>query len=75
MNQFGKTAIRAVELFISRKVNTPEEAWREATNEVIDSRSSRDKCCPKNAFLALCSEGTVKGIPVGDYTSSEKSGP
>jgi len=73
MNQFGETAIRAVELFTLRKINTPEEAWREAANKVIASRKSRDKGCPKNAFLALCSEGKVRGIPVGNYTSSKKN--
>jgi len=73
MNQFGETAIRAVELFTSQKVNTPEEAWGEGANKVIASRPVRGKGCPRNAFLALCSEGKVKGIPVGNYTRSEKN--
>lgn len=73
MDQFGETAIRAVELFNSGKVNTPEEAWEEAANNVIASRSVRSKGCPKNAFLALCSEGKVRGIPAGNYTRSEKN--
>lgn len=74
MNQFGETAIRAVELFTFGKVNTPDKAWAEAANEGIASSKGRDKGCPRNAFLALCSEGKVKGIPAGNYTSSEKNG-
>ncbi len=72
MKKFGETAIKAVELFTSEKVATPEEAWRKAANEVIACKSVRKKGCPKNAFLALCSEGKVKGIPAGNYTGSEK---
>jgi hypothetical protein len=74
MKQFGETAIRAAELFTSKKVNTPGGAWEEAANEIIASRSGRGKGCPKNAFLALCSEGKVRGIPAGNYTRSEKNG-
>ncbi len=74
MNQFGKTAVRAVGLFTLKEVNTPEEAWRKAANEVIDSQFSRDKGCPRNAFLSLCSEGKVKGIPAGNYTRSGRNG-
>jgi len=73
MNQFGEMAIRAVELFNSRKVNTPKDAWEEAANKVIASRSVRMKGCPKNAFLALCSEGKIRGIPAGNYTRSRKN--
>ncbi len=73
MNQYGETAIKAAELFTSKKVNTPAEAWREAASEVLASESVRGKGCPKDAFLALCSEGKVRGIPAGNYTRSEKN--
>lgn len=32
-----------------------------------------EKPCPKNAFLGLCEEGLVKGVPRGEYTKSEKN--
>jgi hypothetical protein len=35
------------------------------------SPSAREKGCPRGAFLGLCEEGLVKGIPAGRYTSSK----
>jgi hypothetical protein len=34
------------------------------------SPAAREKSCPRGAFLGLCEEGLVKGIPAGDYTAS-----
>jgi hypothetical protein len=34
------------------------------------SPAARKKGCPRGAFLGLCEEGLVKGIPAGRYTSS-----
>jgi hypothetical protein len=34
------------------------------------SQSARKKGCPRGAFLGLCEEGLVKGIPAGHYTAS-----
>jgi hypothetical protein len=35
------------------------------------SPTSRKKDCPRGAFLGLCEEGLVKGIPAGKYTASK----
>jgi hypothetical protein len=35
------------------------------------SAAARRKSCPRGAFLGLCEEGLVKGIPPGHYTSSK----
>ncbi len=35
------------------------------------SPTSRKKTCPRGAFLGLCEEGLVKGIPAGRYTASK----
>ena len=35
------------------------------------SPTARKKGCPRGAFLGLCEEGLVKGIPAGRYTSSK----
>ncbi len=34
------------------------------------SPTARKKGCPRGAFLGLCEEGLVKGIPAGHYTAS-----
>ena len=48
------------------------KAWSRkwVKNEFPASLRSQDKNCPKNAFLGLCEEGLVKGIPRGKYTKS-----
>jgi hypothetical protein len=35
------------------------------------SPTARRKSCPRGAFLGLCEEGLVKGIPPGRYASSK----
>ena len=35
------------------------------------SPAARKKSCPRGAFLGLCEEGLVKGIPPGQYTASK----
>ena len=35
------------------------------------SLTARKKGCPRGAFLGLCEEGLVKGIPPGSYTASK----
>jgi hypothetical protein len=35
------------------------------------SLAARKKGCPREAFLGLCEEGLVKGIPAGKYRKSK----
>ena len=37
------------------------------------SPTARKKGCPRGAFLGLCEEGMVKGIPPGQYASSKEN--
>jgi hypothetical protein len=72
MGNYGEASIKAVELYITGQVKSPEEAWERATTEKCGKgTSSQKKTCPKEAFLGLCEEGLIKGIPRGDYTNSE----
>ena len=74
MNNYGKAALRAVQLYATGLYDSPEEAWLKAVSEIFGvGSSSAKKACPKNAFLGLCEEGSVKGIPHGSYTRSEKN--
>ena len=73
MGNFGNAAIKAVELIREGSCNNPEEAWNKSLNEHTDSENSRSKGCPREAFLGLCEEGIVVGIPAGKYTSSKKN--
>ena len=69
VTKYGFATIRALQLSINGK--PPEDAWKQATSEIFpNSPTSQDKGCPKSAFLGLCQEGYVKGIPPRRCTHS-----
>ena len=71
MSKYGHTAVRAVGLMLWEPGIVPGEAWVAAAERVFpDSPSSREKGCPKSAFLGLCEEGVIAGVPPGAYTRS-----
>jgi hypothetical protein len=74
MSEYGKAAVRAVGLYTTGLVQSPQDAWSEATAEIFGrGTSSQVKGCPKGAFLGLCEEGLIRGIPGGRYTRSKKN--
>jgi hypothetical protein len=51
---------------------SPVTRWESALEKLYPtSPVARRKGGPRGAFLGLCEEGLVKGIPPGDYTSSK----
>lgn len=74
MGRYGLASINAVELIKSGKTVDPILAWNLATTQIFGTKTSMiNKGCPKGAFLGLCEEGLIKGIPIGHYTSSIKN--
>lgn len=74
MGKYGEAAIQAVSLLTSGDVGSPRDAWEIATSRIFGKgTSSQRKGCPRNAFLGLCEEGRVKGVPPGSYTRSERN--
>ncbi len=74
MGKYGESAIHAVELVVSGKIDYPDEAWDISTSEKFGKgTSAQNKGCPKGAFLGLCEEGLIKGVPAGSYTKSKKN--
>ena len=68
MNKYGIAAINATQLFNDMAARTPIDAWNQATIEMFGANSSSQrKDCPRNAFLGLCEEGLVRGVPSGKY--------
>jgi hypothetical protein len=50
----------------------PVVRWESAMKRLYPtSPTARKKGCPRGAFLGLCEEGFVKGIPAGRYTASK----
>ncbi|OFT01879.1 hypothetical protein HMPREF3107_05255 [Neisseria sp. HMSC31F04] len=62
MNLYGKTAVKAVELFAY--THDIKKAWTEGVQEFTNSHSARVKGCPKNTFFGLCYAGQIKGISI-----------
>lgn len=68
-NQYGKVAI-----IVAKENGNPKDNWKaEVKNAFPNSKSSQKKSCPKSAFLGLCEDGYVKGVPKGNYTKSIKN--
>lgn len=74
MGKYGEVAIVATGFFRGGKAKSPREAWKMAAAVAFpESDSSREKRCPMDAFLGLCEEGLVSGVPAGSYTRSVKN--
>ena len=71
MNYYALTALVAQEY--AAKGLHPTLAWESAALKVFGERSAKNKGCPKSAFLGLCENGLIKGIPSGKYTRSVKN--
>ena len=71
INEYGDVAVRAVDKIRSGTARSPGAARDEAAREIFPGRVLRQKKgCPRGAFLGLCDEGLVLGVPAGSYTSS-----
>ena len=69
---YGSVAIRAVER--AQGGMDPVRAWKKSAEEVFPSQpASRDKGCPKCAFLGLAEDGLIRGVPRGNYTTSSSN--
>jgi hypothetical protein len=69
-NRYGEAALMAARDVSSG--NTPIARWEYAMNELYrTSPTSRKKSRPRGAFLGLCEEGLVQGIPAGNYGASK----
>ncbi len=74
MNKYAQSALEAVKLFTLQSCPSPREAWEEATKQIFgENTDAQNKGCPRDAFLGLCEEGLIKGIPRGRYCNSIKN--
>ena len=69
-NRYGEAALMAAR--DSSGGLSPAKRWESAMEKLYPtSTSARKKGCPRGAFLGLCEDGLVKGIPAGQYTASK----
>lgn len=70
-NKYGEGALLAAQQELSGNIS-PLARWNKAMQTLYPtSMAARKKGCPRGAFLGLCEEGMVKGIPAGRYTGSK----
>ena len=69
-NLYGVVAVVAADG--KNKKSNPSESWDEACKDFFEFISSKEKQCPKNAFLGLCEAGFVKGYPRGKYFKTNR---
>ncbi len=70
-NRYGEAALMATQQGPSG-YNNPIARWESAMEKLYPtSTAARKKGCPRGAYLGLCEEGLVKGIPAGRYTASK----
>ncbi len=68
MNKYGQAALNAVNLIEDKQAFTPIDAWSIATIAIFGNENeSQKKGCPKGAFIGLCEDGLIRGIPKGNY--------
>ena len=69
-NRYGEAALMATQQVSSGDID-PVARWESAMEKLYPaSAAARKKGCPRGAYLGLCEEGLVKGIPAGRYTTS-----
>lgn len=75
MEKYRQAAVLAVEILKEGSITNPEQAWNQAVTKIFPTSTSlKNKGCPKGAFLGLCNEGMVSGIPAGSYSKLTKNG-
>src|ERR1700723_349828 len=70
-NRYGEAALMATREGSSAGIS-PVARWESAMQRRYPSSpTARSKSSPRGAYLGLCEEGLVEGIPAGHYTASK----
>lgn len=71
MSGYEKVAVLAAEK--AQRGIEPRHAWKTSAHEIYPDdhqKPSREKVCPRCAFLGLAEDGLILGVPQGKYTAS-----
>ncbi|MHB1021904.1 MAG: DUF6979 family protein [Acidobacteriaceae bacterium] len=72
-NRYGEAALMAARQAASAAIN-PVAQWESAMEKLYPtSPAARKQNSARSAFLGLCEEGLVKGIPAGHYAASKEN--
>lgn len=68
MGKYGDVALRATRMLGAGEARLPLESWSVAAREAFPGKlPAQRKGCPRSAFLGLCEEGLVAGVPRGEF--------
>lgn len=71
MNKYAQVAVNTVEAFKINPNIAVIETWDQQAAIIFGEEISLNRQgCAKSAFLGLCEEGAIVGIPKGNYTKS-----
>ena len=70
MGKYGEVAVSSAQLMAEGYLS-PLAAWNFACANLITSASSRNKGCPRKAFLGLCAAGFLNSTAINDYDAEE----
>lgn len=75
MQKYGEVAVLAVQKLQDGTFIDPRAAWDNAAKIIFPaSPDLQTKGCPKNAFLGLCNNGLVSGVPAKqEFTEQNKN--
>ena len=60
---YGQIAIDTIRIIRQSPYLEVRQAWSNS----LSANNKNDKACPKVAFLGLCEDGFINGIPAGNY--------
>src|SRR4051812_7017935 len=70
MGKYGDIAVEATRAVQAGSARSPVDAWQAAAERTFSGQiASQKKGCPKGAYLGLCEEGWVVGVPRGRYSA------
>ncbi len=70
-NRYGEAALMAARQGNMTEID-PAVRWQAAMERLYPtSPIARKKGAPRGAFLGLCEQGLVKGIPAGNYSATK----
>lgn len=70
-NRYGIVAVLSARILNELHDKNPIATWDFVACKIFgEETTSRVKGCPRGAFLGLCEEGLIKGVPAGNYTRS-----
>ena len=71
MYKYGTIAVCAAKKVREGNGLCPISAWKTSAEDIFpEQEASREKSCPRTAFLGLAQEGLIRGIQPGSYTTS-----